>query len=216
MTALLSRSHWSVICLDVYPTSSKTQGPKSWSIVLHFLPTSSSFPLAFPGLAHCFFCSLISSLSVCFLPLPLLSFPPPTSLLLFNWKSLFISGPIPFSTLGDGTHFQLHKTSPRAVFLTREHSFCGQAQALRDSVPNSAQQPPASHYRMWIIFLHPEKPANPESLFSAPATLLFELFSLKPFLVGFCNNMSQKKDKKKWTDHRALINRPQEHNGSLV
>lgn len=128
--------------------------------------------------------------------------PPPVfsssyfSLLLFNWKSLFISGPIPFSTLGDGIHFQLHKTSPRAVSLTHEHNFCGQAQALRDSVPNSAQQPLASHYRVWIIFLHPEKPANPESSFSAPATLLFELFSLKSFLVGFCNNLSQKKIKR--------------------
>ena len=123
--------------LNAYPTSSKTQGPKSWSIVLHSLPTSSAFPPALPGLAHCFFCSLISSLSV-LLPSPLsplLSFPPPTSLSPYYWKSLFISGPILFSTLGDGTHFQLHNTSPRAVFLMHEHSFCGQAQSLRDSVP---------------------------------------------------------------------------------
>ena len=122
---------WSV------PTSSKAQGPKAWSISAR-LPTLSCFLQATPILAHCFVHSFIS-FPLCISPLsPLLSFPPPTSL-----STPIIGGAysclviILFSTLRDGTHFHLHKISPRTVFITLEHSFCGQAHARRDSSPKT-------------------------------------------------------------------------------
>lgn len=132
--------------------------------------------------------SLFSLFSSPFSPLSLL---PPLSPPLLEEQVR--SGHILSLTLGDETHFQLHKTSPRTVLLTRECCFCGQAHAQRDS--GTCTQPGGLLHR--AVECRQCCSVQKSLCFPAAAKLLFELFILKPFLVGFCDNLSQIKENKK-------------------
>ena len=190
VTALLPKSYWRLLSCAPWGKSQRHKtrlGASAYILVPTFqcfLPASHA--LARPSL---FFFGLSSLFSPLLSPL----FPSSHLSLPRYRRSRFVPGHILSLTLGDETHFQLHKTSPRTVLLTRECCFCGQAHARRDS--GTCTPPGGLLHR--AVECRQCCSVQKSLCFPAAAKLLFELFILKPFLVGFCDNLSQIKENKK-------------------